>query len=84
MKIEAFLTEAWPREGKNGLGEVFLKLFGPWSSLGIAQKSNFSAAIPSAMNGLLQRFDEALIALGPAKGGLQEATTTLLNIECSR
>ena len=35
-------------------------------------------AIPSALNNLLQRLDEALIALGPARGGLQEATTIVL------
>ena len=63
---------------------VFVKKSGLGSSSRIAQKSNFSAAIPSAMNGLLQCFDEALIALGPTKGGLQEATTTAPSFECGR
>ena len=36
------------------------------------------AAIPSTLNGLLQRLDEALIALGPMRGGLQEETTVVL------
>ena len=49
---------------------VFVKKSGLGPSSGIAQKSNFLTVIPSAMNGLLQRFDEALIALGPAKGSL--------------
>lgn len=68
---------------KIGLG-VFVKKYSLGPSSGIAQKSNFSVVIPSTLKGLLQRFDEALIALGPAKGGLQEATTASLSFECGR
>ena len=38
------------------------------------------AAIPSTLKGLLQRLDEALMALGLVRGGLQEATTTMLEL----
>ena len=46
-----------------------------WDCLGSPPSQ---AAIPSALNGLLQHLDEALIALGPARGNLQEATTVVL------
>ena len=57
-----------------------MKKSGLGPSSGISQKSNLSAMIPSALNGLLQCFDEALIALGPAKGGLQEVATVPLKL----
>jgi hypothetical protein len=38
------------------------------------------ATIPSALNGLLQCLDEALIALGLARGSLQEETTTVAGV----
>ena len=37
-------------------------------------------AIPSTLNGLLQHPDEALISLGPVRGGLQEATIIVLDL----
>ena len=36
------------------------------------------AAIPSTLNGLLHSLDEALMALGPVRGDLQEETTAML------
>ena len=47
----------------------------PWNRLGSPPSQ---AAIPSTLKDLLQCFDEALMALGPMRGGLQEATTTKL------
>ena len=38
------------------------------------------AVIPSVLNGLPQHLDEALITLGPMRGGLQEATTAELEL----
>ena len=36
--------------------------------------------IPSVLNGFLQCIDEALITLGPVRGGLQEATIVVLEL----
>jgi len=41
------------------------------------------AAIPSTLNGLLHSLDEALMALGPARGCLQEATTAMLEFNAT-
>ena len=38
------------------------------------------AVIPSTLQGLLQHLDEALMALGPVRGGLQEVTTADLEL----
>ena len=54
MGAWACLTKAWTRGEKSAFSGVFVKKTSLWSSLGITQKSNFSATIPSAMNGLLQ------------------------------
>jgi hypothetical protein len=41
------------------------------------------AAIPSTLNGLLHSLDEALIALGATRGGLQEVTTVVLEFNAA-
>ena len=41
------------------------------------------AAIPSTLNGLLYSLHEALMALGPASGHLQEATTAKLEFNAA-
>ena len=55
-----------------------MKKLGLWLTLELPWKSTFSGCDPIDLKGLLQCLDEALMALGPTRGCLQEATTAKL------
>ena len=52
----------------------------PWDRLGSPRSQ---VAITSSFKGLLQHLGEALMALGPLRGGLQEATTVKLEFNAA-
>ena len=56
-----------------------MKKSGLWPTLGLPWKSTFSGYDPIDLKGLLQRVDEALMALGPVRGNLQEATIAMMD-----
>ena len=70
-------------ERKFGLDGVFMKKSGLWPTFGSPWKSTFSGCDPIDLKNFLQCLDEALITLGLARGGLQEATTAELELNAA-
>ena len=62
---------------------MFTKKLGLWPTLGSPWKSTFSGYDPIDLKGLLQHLDEALMALGPVRGDLQEAIIAMLEFNAA-